>query len=213
MPNWIKNELTVHGNQEHLDAMRALVASDETVFDLDCIVPMPRDLDIDSGSTSKNAMALFDNSEALFMLTFPWVAAAGVSTIDDLRSLLRERYRPSTKHYDGSPKEVFATLDDLADRIKRNIQEYDAPTWYEWRNENWGTKWNTTNGSVKAASGVVFSFETAWAPPTPVISALAARFPLLNFSLVWRDEYDNWKEKFYEYWAEGKKVSAVKRKA
>lgn len=44
-----------------------------------------------------------------------------------------------------------------------------------------------------------------------MISALAARFPLLNFSLVWRDEYENWKEKLYEYWAEGKKVSSVKR--
>lgn len=77
MPNWIKNKLTVHGNKEQLDAMQALVTNDETTFDLNRVVPMPRDLDIDSGTTSKNAMALFDDSEALFMLSFPWVADAG----------------------------------------------------------------------------------------------------------------------------------------
>jgi len=44
--------------------------------------------------------------------------------------------------------------------------------WYNWRVENWGTKWNGYDGSF-TDDFTIFSFDTAWAPPLPIIKKLA----------------------------------------
>jgi hypothetical protein len=44
--------------------------------------------------------------------------------------------------------------------------------WYNWRVENWGTKWNGYDGSF-TDDFTIFSFDTAWSPPLPVIRKLA----------------------------------------
>lgn len=55
---------------------------------------------------------------------------------------------------------------------------------YEWCCTNWGTKWGTYDAipiSIEAQLGeqatLTASFQSAWAPPTPVLDALAARYP------------------------------------
>jgi len=59
---------------------------------------------------------------------------------------------------------------------------------YEWKSTQWGTKWGTYDGvgitivplkggKIKALLG----FQSAWAPPTPVLHALAAVYPQLTF--------------------------------
>ncbi len=55
---------------------------------------------------------------------------------------------------------------------------------YEWCCENWGTKWNAGDVKIveKDEGAAVISFETAWAPPLPVIDKLAAMFPDIEMS-------------------------------
>ena len=65
---------------------------------------------------------------------------------------------------------------------------------YDWRIENWGTKWNSMesyrdlkhykNGSSMA----YYSFDTAWSPCVPVVQALAQRFPELKFRIHYKEE-------------------------
>lgn len=48
--------------------------------------------------------------------------------------------------------------------------------WYDWNNENWGTKWDIKgNCRIEKLSGseVELIFETAWAPPSPVAKKLS----------------------------------------
>jgi hypothetical protein len=61
---------------------------------------------------------------------------------------------------------------------------------YEWCISNWGTKWGTYDGRgiaitpLKAGNNCVkalMSFQSAWAPPTPVFYTLAAKYPQLTF--------------------------------
>jgi hypothetical protein len=54
---------------------------------------------------------------------------------------------------------------------------------YEWCVDNWGTKWGASDVVRRDYGGVCLTFQTAWAPPKPVILALATRFPKLTFSL------------------------------
>jgi hypothetical protein len=44
--------------------------------------------------------------------------------------------------------------------------------WYNWRVQNWGTKWNGYDGRFNDDQSV-FTFDTAWNPPIPIIKKLA----------------------------------------
>jgi hypothetical protein len=83
---------------------------------------------------------------------------------------------------------------------KSLIAQYGYQDWYTWSVANWGTKWGACNGGpapltespleVLAAAGgpdptreIEYTFQTAWGPPTPVVRALAARFP--TCTLTW----------------------------
>ena len=49
---------------------------------------------------------------------------------------------------------------------------------YDWCVDNWGTKWNAYS-IFRDGSSV--RFDTAWAPPEPIIMALAKKFPMVSF--------------------------------
>jgi hypothetical protein len=61
--------------------------------------------------------------------------------------------------------------------------------WYEWRIEHWGTKWNSHRLEVQAdePGRFVLFFETAWAPPWPVVRAASEAFPTLVFELIFNE--------------------------
>ena len=60
------------------------------------------------------------------------------------------------------------------------------PEWYEWRVANWGTKWNAGDVEMSESEAqAVFTFNTAWSPPVPVIEQLAEKYPDLIVSLAY----------------------------
>lgn len=69
----------------------------------------------------------------------------------------------------------------------------NLPDWYEWRAENWGTKWDTSEcfssilklnpDNISESSIINYRFNTAWAPPIPVIKHASTRWPTLTFTL------------------------------
>ena len=72
---------------------------------------------------------------------------------------------------DASPnlKESYEKFQkDLCDY---NEVEHNATGWYQWSVNNWGTKWDCYDGHIETDEGI--HFQTAWAPPTPVIQKLS----------------------------------------
>jgi len=59
----------------------------------------------------------------------------------------------------------------------------DGMVGYNWRVDNWGTKWNGTEVEClevvdrEVEQCVEFYFDTAWGPPIPVIARLSTVFP------------------------------------
>lgn len=55
--------------------------------------------------------------------------------------------------------------------------------WYFWSIEKWGTKWNAKKPTVDRPDPgrIIYTFSTAWSPPEPVLRALSAKFPGLEF--------------------------------
>jgi hypothetical protein len=56
---------------------------------------------------------------------------------------------------------------------------------YEWCITNWGTKWGTYDGHGlrRTTRGFSTTFNSAWSPPTPVVTALAAMYPKLKIQM------------------------------
>lgn len=61
--------------------------------------------------------------------------------------------------------------------------KYGSANWYDWSIANWGTKWNSygySDGTPKGFDGSTIEFQTAWSCATPVIAALAEKYPDLG---------------------------------
>lgn len=206
MPNHITNVLEINAYKHRgapeglVDQILEAVRSDERPFDFSRLIPRPADLDITSGSVSEGALALDDDRKAMEMMHWSWVANEGIKDIAGLRAFLRKQYAERKEKEPGCE-----TLDDLAARIRSNLDKYGHTDWYGWSCEKWGTKWNAYSaiaGKVDDTEAIIH-FESAWAPPMPVLDALAAKFPQANFRLIWCDEGDDRQHRVY--WEDGKR--------
>lgn len=181
MPNYCENDLYVYGPD--LDAVRDFVRSnddrvdDGRVFDLNRIVPMPESV----AGTESSTHVLYGliilgedpSGKVEEVLRYEWVKDSGVTTKEGLVEFLKKKYP------------------DAVDEAKKNLRalkETGYYDWYDWSIHHWGTKWNTSDGSVglqptRSGHRLKFTFRTAWSPPTPVIETLSKRFPKNRFSL------------------------------
>ena len=80
------------------------------------------------------------------------------------------------------------------DKIKPTPPEMlddENGSWYGWRVNNWGTKWDlseqeqreTADWLLSDSAGFTACFDTAWSPPCQAIAALSAMFPSDKFIL------------------------------
>ena len=61
------------------------------------------------------------------------------------------------------------------------------PDWYNWRVDNWGTKWDAGEAGFEASpGGRLYTFETAWGPPAEWVQKASAVHPELELTI----EYD-----------------------
>ena len=72
------------------------------------------------------------------------------------------------------------------------------PDWWNWRNENWGTKWNlvpTHDGDLTAYMTVedgedfiMLEFDTAWSPPNGIYEAIVDKYPDISVNWFYRED-------------------------
>ena len=69
-----------------------------------------------------------------------------------------------------------------------NYKKYNATSWYDWRCNNWGVKWNASDSDVTDADdeNYYISFSTPWGPPDGWIKELAKNG--IPFSVIWEEE-------------------------
>ena len=68
-------------------------------------------------------------------------------------------------------------------RFKSTDRQDDR--WYNWRNQNWGTKWDAYSMEIddcEMPNGFEVEFQTAWAPPEEVCHAIREQFDDLTVS-------------------------------
>jgi len=67
-----------------------------------------------------------------------------------------------------------------ANRALRKVYGYD--NWYDWKINNWGTKWNTYDNYIDHDNNAI-SFQTAWNVPYKVFEVMAEMYPELHFHM------------------------------
>ena len=63
-----------------------------------------------------------------------------------------------------------------------NVQD---DRWYNWRVQNWGTKWDCYTLEIEDSDmphGFEVTFETAWSPPEEVCTAIREQYPDVSIS-------------------------------
>ena len=84
----------------------------------------------------------------------------------------RENRIEEIKEYLAGDDEGRPTVIDFNNLIPE--PEDNNENWYSWRCDNWGTKWNAYEAYIEDESHdhIIYKFDTAWAPPLPVIEKL-----------------------------------------
>ena len=72
------------------------------------------------------------------------------------------------------------------------------PDWWNWRNDNWGTKWNLLPSPEGNLTGydlvgqddeyIQLEFETAWSPPNGIYNEIFAKYPDLTVNWFYRED-------------------------
>ena len=201
MPNYVINTIALTGKQSDLDSICELLKNktpdaDEQI-DFNNVVLIPNSMHLVAGGDAR------------------WYIASYVRTLSDeeKRNLIQELLKYPAgfyKSYFHKYKEAFnedipvATIHRLEETFKRqysainpssieevgktyinNILNYGADTWYDWSNNNWGTKKNAMNSSI---SDNIIEFDTANSAALPITEKLSKLYPDVRFSHEWADE-------------------------
>ena len=80
------------------------------------------------------------------------------------------------------------------DAIEKFKTLHGARDWYDWRINNWGTKWDVQDIDVKETDNIddnlvayVFTFDTAWAPPEIGIETISGMYKDIVFHLQFEE--------------------------
>lgn len=105
---------------------------------------------------------------------------------------------------DESPFSFYNVVSPLVDGF--HPDNFD---WYQWRNENWGTKWDASDpecgeiepspvGRLDSSHNLTYSFRTAWSPPCTVLAELSRLYPNLEIHNRWTEEQGFGEEVIYQ---------------
>ena len=180
MPNHVTNILTITGPEELVAKIKSEISGsyddgEPMHIDFNKIVPRPESLNITSGSSTSNGIAILkyragDPTAINGIMGYQW--GTEFATPEDLINYMLEK---------GS-----ANLEE-AQKALDNIRDYGHQDWYSWSTSNWGTKWNAYSQNSDEGSNEI-SFETAWSTPYPVIEALSRKYPEAVISMRYADE-------------------------
>ena len=188
MPNWCFNKLMIKGG--NVEQILSRNDSGDLVLNFEKILPTPEELQIADSSENLKALAVFfsekftdlPSEEHILFAKKHATAVWQMKAYCDLRGAWKEieRHKKATK-----PDEIDEMY-NLGKRLVDNLKKYHAMTWYNWRCENWGTKWDCDD--TKILDDHTVSFITAWCPPDGILLELSRQNPELTLTDEWWEE-------------------------
>lgn len=146
-------------------------------IDFNKLVPMPPELNIDSGSRTDTGLKLFGD----YLREAAQIAADMPDATPNERAAALFRYMDSWQKKHKVDPEVW----ELGKKAYRNIQKYGCATWREWRGLNWGNKWNAYQCAPLDERADTMEFQTANCAVPKIAAAISKRFPGQTVAYSW----------------------------
>ena len=174
MPNFASNTLRLIGEHDLLQAVTEKVKGKPPyAFDFNKIIPMPKELEgTFSPMEIEHALAFYCLREKIQLPEVKGLFLLRDKNIRELARLFPEE----------SAEETFKAGKRWYELWKR----FGYVSWYTWACDNWGTKWNAldSDGPIwESDNAVMYTFDTAWSAPLPVITKLSYQNPDITFEL------------------------------
>lgn len=185
MPNHVVNHISLHGDPAQIRSMLKAIKSDEHgvgSVDFNKINPMPESLSINAGSQTDRGLKAY--RDFIDVYTF------GRSEEDALKALENIPIE-SEELFLRQRTDIRRDEWELGKTAWNNIRQHGAPTWYDWRIQNWGTRCDAyayEENAIDYQEGDMLYFQTAWTAPHPVLEKLTEMFPDIELEHEWADE-------------------------
>ena len=151
MPNWCENRVTISGDEEVIKEFRKVMEG----------------TDHHGENSIFSFHKLIPMPDELIATTSPPTIKATQAEVDDYNST-------NVAVQNMTQAITQATVDTLQEK-------YGADNWYDWANNEWGTKWQPANIELDAETDyLVYHFDTAWGPPEGIWGAILKQFPKLH---------------------------------
>jgi hypothetical protein len=175
-PNWCSCDLRVNGKKKDLERFRkygkkcfysAIDREDEALRTIN-FVPYPKPL-MDYYELLSKIEKTKDRKEKKRLMALRKIAYGGE---------------------EKDEKKAFTSFEDLDKIAGCNVFDYCCM--------NWGTKWGICHSQLleKGKSFLLYTFDTAWSPPLPVIFTMSEKFPTLRFTLNYYEQGNGFKGRF-----------------
>ena len=177
MPNHVYNTITING---HLSQEQKRILSEiEDVGIAEYYIPMPKELNIKAGSIDVEAKEL-----DILLRKYK------------KNKLISKRNRKKISRHIGFRGYSFKRFSRVLNHLKAmeyNKSRFGYINFYDWRIDNWGTKWGDYDLSIRFNK---ISYITAWSPLSDqLINLFLKDFP--NIDYQWEEEQGFGEE--YEY--------------
>jgi len=198
MPNHIKTVIFFDGDPELIKKMREEIGGydpenreGDYVIDFDKLIPMPKELDIVSGSASSSSHTAYCVLNDLDLPGYSTIIKKHWEEEVERRNAKRKVHKLTLKAWLLEQAKKGENEIDLAlgKQVYDNIKNYGCESWYDWRVAHWGTKWNCYECEEEGDRRIAFL--TAWSPPVPIFDELAKRYPKITFQTYSVDEGDD----------------------
>lgn len=185
MPNHVRNIIVIEADKAKISEILDAIKNDEKgigSIDFNKLIPMPESLDIECSSNTRKGLEIFKkfNDKAKNLIKM-------IDTIPNSKKFIfaanaKKEIAKEIKSMSEEDKKLFC----LGNQAYENIQNYGAPTWYEWSVEHWGTKWNAYDFDYDKDKTIYFN--TAWSAPHNILQALSEKYPEVQLEHSWADE-------------------------
>lgn len=193
MPNHVTSKIEI--TSPNASEAIAFMQGNDSEIDFNKIIPMPESLNIESGSLTDFALAYALTNGEKTKHSNEQIEKYFEDGFFDPKSEIAHRDLERAHEYVGDSHEAREKLLELGQKVISNVDTYGHKTWYSWRTENWGTKWNAYEVTTSENS---IEFDTAWDSPTPVLEKWIAQFKLSCTVKAFDEGYNFWFIKEYK---------------
>ena len=204
MPNWVTNKIEFSGTRANIDKVLDIIKGDDDYIDFNALIPMPKGLNLTSGSVTNaaivyalNQKGIEERDKIIKQLQSTRCSFYG-NYYNTIKNVDEKRIETALESFNSGARSPFEqsiykelgikTFEDLGNAYINNILEHGYDTWYDWSCAKWGTKWNACDTYIDTDN--VLTFNTAWSVPLPILDKLAElcyKYDV-EFTGKWADE-------------------------